>query len=348
MFRVQYTLTSYCLLNGRLTLTRSLQHGLKEHPEIALEDTEGERFSLRPENGFLLGLQAFYEKWRCKPNDRLHLFWENQTLYVEVEPVETRAAPPRVQSSPSLPPTPPPRPAFSRLLEPLGFRLYSTEAPWRFHSHLGRSQLRLALARIGESSPSRLQEAHQAGARVLLIGSESEIPQLQAAVSELHQQTLGRWARWATLEALERFAALARQGLVGPFDLEELLRQGDLGLDRLKQVASLTRGLDEMGHLTRVLALLQQQPLHAVFWLQDLLVAGSEMGLTAAEVQAHLEMLSRPPFLLVRRLSPGEYLLLRSVPESLRAVETYARMLAERFGGASPLEVSPTLPVAMP
>lgn len=109
MFRVQYTLTSYCLLNGRLTLTRSLQHGLKEHPEIALEDTEGERFSLRPENGFLLGLQAFYEKWRCKPNDRLHLFWENQTLYVEVEPVENpgSASSSSVQPLPATHPAPP-------------------------------------------------------------------------------------------------------------------------------------------------------------------------------------------------------------------------------------------------
>jgi hypothetical protein len=58
-----------------------------------------------------------------------------------------------------------------------------------------------------------------------------------------------------------------------------------------------------------------------------------EMYLEADHLQQVLESLSNPPFLLLKRLSPGEFLMRQSVEQTLADWVEYAEVMARRLQG---------------
>lgn len=62
-----------------------------------------------------------------------------------------------------------------------------------------------------------------------------------------------------------------------------------------------------------------------------------EEGLVPEVVRQGVEVLAQPPFLLLKRLSPGEFLLRQSVEEALEDLRAFAEGLAGRLSRARSL-----------
>lgn len=225
-------------------------------------------------------------------------------------------------------------PAFSADLEALGFSRESGSAPWVFRALLGRRTFHLALAKFGEMEAKELLAYRQQG-RVqyaAIVAGESSKPEALAEIAPLRPAQVG--LGFASPEALQRLAKLRSVFPVGPLDVERLLQEGRIDLEAIQnleqEISSLLR---ERSHFSAVLTLLADQPPQKVFLLADLMPMAREMNLEADHLQKVLESLSNPPFLLLKRLSPGEFLMRQSVEQTLADWIEYAQVMIRRLKG---------------
>jgi len=371
----RYVLTSACLNSGTMNLTQSLRVFLQGKDLVALRDEDGEIYhgSVNWRQNRLEGLTPYYAKRRLVVNDKIALHFEGGEIGLEALKPAARPARPRSlesersRSQPTEPApdktekrvkvTPYPKevifphkpvatevPAFSVDLEALGFNCESSSAPWIFRAALGRRTFTLALVKFGEMEAKDLLAYRQQG-RVqyaAIVAGESSRPETMAEIatvrpSGLVQVGLG----YVSPEALQRLVKLRNVFPVGPLDIERLLREGRVDLEALQVLEQEISGvLRERSHLSAVLTLLVDQPSQEVFLLADLLPLAREMNLEADRLQFVLESLSSPPFLLLKRLSPGEFLMRQSVEKALNDWAEYAAVMVRRLGGV-PFEHKP-------
>jgi len=362
----RYVLTSTCLSTGTMSLTQPLRVFLQGKDRIALRDEEGETYqvSVNWAQNRLEGLAPYYAKRRLGVNDRIVLHLEGNEIALEALAPAAKPARPRhaeVKPQPSEPSpekperrvkvTPYPKevifphkpaasgvPAFSADLEALGFSRESGNAPWVFRAALGRRTFHLALAKFGEMEARELLAYRQQGQvqyAAIVAGESSKLEALAeiAAVrpSGLAQVGLG----YVSPEALQRLVKLRGLFPLGPLDVERLLREGRIDLEAIQTLEQEVSGvLRERSHFSAVLTLLADQPPQKVFLLADLMPMAREMNLEADHLQRVLESLSSPPFLLLKRLSPGEFLMRQSVEQALTDWVEYAQVMTRRLRGA--------------
>ncbi|GIW24051.1 hypothetical protein [Meiothermus sp.] len=364
----RYVLTSTCLSSGTMNLTQSLRVFLQGKDRIALRDEEGEIYDgiVNWRQNRLEGLAPYYAKRRLNVNDKIALHLEGDEIGLEALTPTAKSARPRAteveRSRPQLPEptpektekrikvTPYPKevifphkpvaseaPAFSADLEALGFSRESGSAPWVFRAALGRRTFHLALAKFGEMDAKELLAYRQQG-RVqyaAIVAGESSKPEALAEIaavrpSGLVQMGLG----FVSPEALQRLVKLRTAFPVGPLDVERLLREGRIDLESIQGLErEISAVLRERSHFSAVLTLLAEMPPQQVFLLADLMPMAREMYLEADHLQQVLESLSNPPFLLLKRLSPGEFLMRQSVEQTLADWVEYAEVMARRLQG---------------
>ncbi|GIW39276.1 MAG: hypothetical protein KatS3mg075_757 [Meiothermus sp.] len=228
-------------------------------------------------------------------------------------------------------------PAFSADLEALGFSRESGSAPWVFRAALGRRTFHLALAKFGEMEAKELLAYRQQG-RVqyaAIVAGESSKPEALAEIAAVRPSGLAQTGLgFVSPEALQRLVKLHSVFPVGPLDIERLLREGRIDLEAIQNLEQEISGaLRERSHFSAVLTLLADQPPQKVFLLADLMPMAREMNLEADQLQKVLESLSNPPFLLLKRLSPGEFLMRQSVEQTLADWIEYAQVMTRRLQG---------------
>lgn len=366
-----YVLTSACLSNGTMNITQSLRVFLQGKDGITLRDEEGEAYegSLNWQQNRLEGLAPYYAKRRLGVNDKIALHLGAGEIGLEaLTPLAKPARPRAVESERSKPQpaaepqlektekrvkvTPYPKevifphkpvaselPAFSIDLEALGFIRESNSAPWVYRAAMGRRTFHLALAKFGEMEAKELLAYRQQG-RVqyaAIVAGESSKPEAlieiaSARPSGLVQIGLG----YVSPEALQRLTRLRGSFPVGPLDIERLLREGRIDFEAIQGFEREVFGvLNERGHFSAVLTLLADQPPQQVFLLADLMPMARELGLEADHLQSVLESLSSSPFLLLKRLSPGEFLMRQSVEQALADWAAYSQLMSSRLEGVS-------------
>jgi len=135
-----------------------------------------------------------------------------------------------------------------------------------------------------------------------------------------------------------RLARLKGRFPLTPWDLEDLLKEGRVDLEAVEALEDrLAAELSERGAFAALLLLLARKPLGEVFLLADLEAEALEEGLVPEVVRQGVEVLAQPPFLLLKRLSPGEFLLRQSVEEALEDLRAFAEGLAGRLSRARSL-----------
>jgi hypothetical protein len=201
----------------------------------------------------------------------------------------------------------------------LGFSLEGGP-PWVYKATLGRRQVVLALLRLGEGEVSSLTPYRQRGAYVALLAPESEKASAPKGVS------------FVSPEALSRLARLRAHFPITPLDLEDLLREGRVDLDAVEKLEDqLAVELSERGTFSAFLAFLSRKRLGEVFRLSDLEAEALEEGFSPETVRQGVELLSKPPFLVLKRLSPEEFLLRQEVEEALDDLRAFAENLKARL-----------------
>ncbi|WP_027882548.1 hypothetical protein [Meiothermus rufus] len=366
----RYVLTSVCLRSGTMNLTQSLRVFLQGKDRVILRDEEGETYEavVNWQQNRLEGLAPYYAKRRLNVNDRIALHLEAGEIALEALTPAAKPARPRTAETPAKPASPPPSeltqekgskrvrvtpypkevlyphqplppegPAFATDLEALGLVRESGSAPWVFRAALGRRTFHLALARFGEMEAKALL-AYRSQGRVqyaALVAGESSKAEALAEIASVRPSGLGQTGLgFVSPEALTRLVKHKSAFPIGPLDLERLLRQGRVDLESVEALEQEIYGvLRERSHFSAVLALLAEQPPQQVFLLADLMPMAREMNLEADHLQQVLESLSGPPFLLLKRLSPGEFLLRQSVEETLANWIEYAEVMRRRLQG---------------
>lgn len=364
----RYVLTSTCLNSGTMNLTQSLRVFLQGKDSIVLHDEEGEHYdaSVNWRLNRLEGLAAYYAKRRLGVNDKIALHLGEEEIGLEALTPSAKSARPRSpelerpkpqpaeptseKSEKRVKVTPYPKevifphkpvasevPAFSADLEALGFNRESSSAPWVFRAAMGRRTFHLALAKFGEMEAKELLSYRQQGRvqyAAIVAGESSKVEALAEIAmvrpSGLVQVGLG----YVSPEALQRLAKHRSTFPVGPLDIERLLREGRIDLENVEGLEREIYGvLRERSHFSAVLTLLADQPPQQVFLLADLMPMAREMNLEADHLQNVLESLSSPPFLLLKRLSPGEFLMRQSVDQALADWAEYAEVMVRRLNG---------------
>ena len=354
---VRYNLTSTCLSSGTMALTRSLRDQLSGRSDVSMVDEEGEAFDIRVnwERGLLEGLGSYYAKRRLGVNETLLLHIEPNGINLEVpnarppRPKPLAAAPtePLTVEPPPPPPsrekrvrvTPYPKeviypqspvvgelPSFVADLEKLGLHRESGGPPWRFRASLGRRAFQVALSRLAEANPTELLALRQQGVVQFAAVVITEIQREEV------QRSLEAGIALVTTEALQKLVKLKTLFPVGLLDLERLLKTGRVdaaGIQALER--DVTQLLGERAAFSAVLMCLAELSPQQVFMLADLSSSTAEMGIEPAKVQHALEVLSGPPFLLLKRLSPGEFLLREPVNKALTDLAEYARFVGTRL-----------------
>jgi hypothetical protein len=364
----RYVLTSTCLNTGTMSLTQPLRVFLQGKERIALLDEDGETYDATVNWAYsrLEGLAPYYLKRRLGVNDKIVLHLEGDKITLEaLTPVAKPARPrqaeperPRQKPSEPLPEKPEKRvkvtpypkevifphkpiasevPAFSADLEALGFSRESGSAPWVFRAALGRRTFHLALAKFGEMESKELLAYRQQG-RVqyaAIVAGESSRPEALAEIAAVRPSGLAQAGLgYVSPEALQRLVKLRDVFPVGPLDIERLLREGRIDLESIQALEGEISGvLRERSHFSAVLTLLADQPAQRVFLLADLMPMARELNLEADRLQKVLESLSSPPFLLLKRLSPGEFLMRQSVEQALAELVEYAQVMTRRLRG---------------
>lgn len=363
----RYVLTSTCLNTGTMALTQSLRQFLHEQNSILVRDEDGETYSATVNwaLGRLEGLSSYYQKRRLGVNDKIALHFEGDALSLEAltpaaKPVKTRAE--RVAPEPERPAaepqperqekrvrvTPYPKevmfpqvpvraeaPSFSQELEQLGLTRESISAPWIFKASMGRRSYSVALAKFGEVEAKDLLAFRQQGKvqYAAIVAGESSRAEALAEIdgvrpSGLVQIGLG----YVSPEALQRLLKLKSAFPVGALDLERLLREGRVDFESIQTLEREISGvLGERGHFSAVLTLLSELSPQQVFLLGDLMPTAREMNLEADHLQSVLESLSSAPFLLLKRISPGEFIMRQSVDQALGDWAEYAQVMNGRL-----------------
>jgi hypothetical protein len=238
-----------------------------------------------------------------------------------------RIAPSSDETSDETPLPPKPRtspkglhpPGATEDLGRLGFSLEGGP-PWVYKAALGRRQVVLALLRLGEGEVSSLKPYRQRGAYVALLAPESEKASAPKDVG------------FVSPEALSRLARLRAHLPITPLDLEDLLQEGRVDLEAVERLEDrLAAELSERGTFAAFLVLFSKKRLGEVFRLSDLEAEALEEGFSPETVRQGVELLSKPPFLVLKRLSPGEFLLRQGVEEALDDLRAFAESLKARL-----------------
>ena len=177
-----------------------------------------------------------------------------------------------------------------------------------------------------EGEVERLKPYRLQGAYTALLAPESQRDRVPEGVG------------FVSPEALTRLARLKGRFPLTPWDLEDLLKEGRVDLEAVEALEDrLAAELSERGAFAALLLLLARKPLGEVFLLADLEAEALEEGLVPEVVRQGVEVLAQPPFLLLKRLSPGEFLLRQSVEEALEDLRAFAEGLAGRLSRARSL-----------
>jgi hypothetical protein len=220
---------------------------------------------------------------------------------------------------PKAPPKPLHPPGATEDLRQLGFFLEGGP-PWVYKATLGRRQVLLALLRLGEGELSSLKPHCQRGGYAALLAPESEKASVPKEVG------------FVSPEALSRLARLRTRFPITPLDLEDLLRGGRVDLEAVEELEDrLAAELSERGIFAAFLLFLSGKKLGEVFRLSDLEAEAIEEGFSSEVVRQGVELLSKPPFLVLKRLAPGEFLLRQDVEEVLDDLRAFAESLKARL-----------------
>ena len=226
-------------------------------------------------------------------------------------------------------------PAVSGELEQLGLVRDSITAPWVFRASMGRRSFSLALVKFGEMEAKELLAHRQAGKAqyaAIVAGESSKVEALSEIDSVRPAGLSQQGLIYISPEALGRMVKLKAAFPIGALDLEKLLRAGHVDLESINTLEQEISGvLGERGHFSTVLTLLAELAPQQIFLLADLMPTAREMALEADHLQNVLESLSSPPFLLLKRLSPGEFLMRQSVGQALTDWAEYAQIMTNRL-----------------
>jgi hypothetical protein len=167
---------------------------------------------------------------------------------------------------------------------------------------------------------SLLKPHRQRGAYVALLAPESEKASVPKDVG------------FVSPEALSGLARLRAHFPITPLDLEGFLREGRVDLDAVGRLEDqLAAELSERGTFAAFLAFLSRKRVGDVLRLSDLETEALEEGFSPENVRQGVELLSKPPFLVLKRLSPGEFLLRQGVEEALDDLRAFAESLKVRL-----------------
>lgn len=347
--KAKYVLTSRCLHRGVLTLTYSLRQHLAGLERVRFVDEEGEGYEVRVDwaEGVVEGLGPYFAKKRLQPNETLLLSFQGEVVRIEAlswgrshrsyprehqapRDQEARTEPELPSKSAALPAegtkkvvrvTPPPQraaapPAVTEELARLGFVLLEGGPPWVYQAHLGRRTLLLALLRHGEEGD--LTPWKRRGALVATLAPESVKEEVSGPV--------------LTPEGLGRLLKLRAHFPISALDLEGLLKGGRLDLEGVEALEDrLALELADRGTFASLLLLLSRHRMGEVFLLSDLEAEAIEEGLLPELVRQGVKTLEKPPFALLKRLSPGEFLLKQEVETALEELSEFARALRDRI-----------------
>ncbi|MBF6593146.1 MAG: hypothetical protein IVW51_01705 [Thermaceae bacterium] len=367
----RYVLTSNCLTSGTMNLTLTLRNYLQGRDNVTFRDEDGDSYETQVNwaRGRIEGLGAYYDKRRLSANEIIALHFEGEEIGLEAltptaKPAKPRRGPPQPEPAHPEPAkvekvekpqkrvkvTPYPRevlfpqipqsseaPAFAADLEVLGLSRESAGLPWTFRAALGRRAFTLALARFGEMEAKELLAFRQSG-RVqyaAIVAGESSRSEALSEIASVRPSGLGQVGlAYVSPEALGRLVKLQGAFPIGALDIEKLLREGRLDLESIASLESEISGvLGERGAFSAVLTLLCELSSQQIFLLADLMPTAREMNLEADHLQGVLETLSSPPFLLLKRLSPGEFLMRQTVSRALSDWTEYARVMERRLEG---------------
>ncbi len=349
----RYVLTSVCIQSGTMTLTASLRQRLQGRERVRFVDEDGEAFEVEVDwkGGLLKGLGPYYAKRRLAVNEVVLLHFRGEEVELKAlprslprlerpreDPKEAKEEAPKGERR-RVRVTPYPKevlfPHEPKALEPpgvtedlrrLGF-LLEGGPPWLYKAPLGRRQVVLALLRLGEGRVEDLRPYRAQGAHVALLAPESEKGAVPPGIPYLSP------------EGVNRLVRLKGRFPLSPLDLEDLLREGRVDLEAVEALEDrLVAELSERGALAALLFLLARKRLGEVFLLQDLEAEALEEGLVPEVVRQGVELFAQPPFLLLKRLSPGEFLLRQEVEEALKDLGSFAQGVLARLsrvrGGA--------------
>lgn len=226
-------------------------------------------------------------------------------------------------------------PAITAELEQLGLVRDSITAPWVYRAAMGRRSFSLALVKFGEMEARELLAHRQAGKSqyAAIVAGESSKTEAMTEIDSVRPSGLSQQGLiFISPEALQRMVKLKAAFPVGALDLEKLLRSGQVDLESIATLEQEISGvLGERGHFSTVLTLLADLPPQQIFLLADLMPTAREMALEADHLQSVLESLSNPPFLLLKRLSPGEFLMRQTVSQALADWAEYAHIMTNRL-----------------
>ncbi|GEM86666.1 hypothetical protein [Meiothermus granaticius] len=365
----RYVLTSNCLTTGTMNLTLTLRNYLQGRDHVIFRDEDGDTYAAEVNwgRGRIEGLGAYYDKRRLSANETLLLHFEGEEIGLEALTPAAKPAKPRRAPAPPPEPAPEPAegsraekpekrvkvtpyprevlfpqvpvsaeaPAFSADLEALGLVRESGGPPWTFRAVLGRRTFSLALVRFGEMEARELLALRQSG-RVhyaAIVAGESSRAEALSEVGSVRPSGLGQGGlAYVSPEALSRLVKLRSVFPLGALDLEKRLREGRLDLESIASLeAEISGVLAERGVFSAGLALLAELPPQQIFLLADLMPTARELGLEPDQLQGVLETLSTPPFLLLKRLSPGEFLMRQSVNQALEEWTEYAAVMERRL-----------------
>jgi hypothetical protein len=318
----------------------------------------------------LEGLTPYYSKRRLGPNDKIALHLSADEIGLEALTPAAKAHPPKgrnnvqgerevVRPIPErvekpektekrVKVTPYPRevmfpqvpmrsevPAVSAELEQLGLVRDSITAPWVFRATMGRRSFSLALVKFGEMEAKELLAHRQAGKAQYagIVAGESSRVEAMSEIDSVRPSGISQQGLiYLSPEALQRMVKLKAAFPIGALDLEKLLRSGQVDLESINTLEQEISGvLGERGHFSTVLTLLAELAPQQIFLLADLMPTAREMTLEADHLQSVLESLSNPPFLLLKRLSPGEFLMRQSVSQALADWAEYAQVMSNRL-----------------
>lgn len=364
----RYVLTSTCLNTGTMSLTHSLRSHLKGKDVVSFRDEDGETFETRVNwiTNRIEGLGPYYNKRRLSVNEKVALSFDAESGVIGIEaltpaakPAKPKAAEPERQNP--LPPAKPPEkpekrvvvtpypkevlfpqvpvrtevPNFAADLEALGFNRETVASPWVFRAALGRRTFSLALARFGETGAKELLAFRQQGRTqyAAIVAGESSKTEALAEISAVRPSGLSQSGLgFVSPEALQRLVKLRGAFPLGALDIERLLREGRVDLESIQHLEHEISGvLGERGAFSAVLTVLSELTPQQVFMIGDLMPTAREMNLESDHVQSVLETLSSPPFLLLKRLSPGEFLMRQSVDSALAEWMEYSEVMAHRL-----------------
>jgi len=347
----RYVLTSACIQTGTMALTVSLRQRLLGREQVRFVDEDGEAYTVEVDwkAGVLRGLGPYYQKRRLSANETVLLLFRGEEVELKAAPRPGQRPPAREREARPEEVSPPPESQKRRVrvtpypkevlfphepLEPpgatedlrrLGFQL-EEGPPWVYRAFSGRRRLTLVLLRLGEGEVERLKPYRLQGAYTALLAPESQRDRVPEGVG------------FVSPEALTRLARLKGRFPLTPWDLEDLLKEGRVDLEAVEALEDrLAAELSERGAFAALLLLLARKPLGEVFLLADLEAAALEEGLVPEVVRQGVEVLAQPPFLLLKRLSPGEFLLRQSVEEALEDLRAFAEGLAGRLSRARSL-----------